>query len=472
MEGLKNMNPKKGLLTNFLTKRSTRYGVNMLLMILIFLGIIIFIEAISIRHHKRIDLTEDSRYSLSQQSRQVLSSLQKDVKATAFYKEGQRDKDSIRDLLDQFVYHSKRFKFEFIDPDRNPVKANKYKIDSYGTIVVESNGRQEKVYMGDEEKITNAILKATSDKKKTIYFVKGHGENEILDFGKDGYSAAKMALEDENYYVKELFLLREDMPPDASLLVISGPKKDFFEPEIEKIETYIEKGGRVLFMIDPYTSSRIKEFLKKYSVILGDDIIVDVLSRLFGADYLTPVVSNYRYHPITKDFNIASFFPVSRSVEVDKETKEGISAEILVSTGDGSWSETDKKSIEEGKPAFDDKKDRKGPIPVAAVVTIENKSKGEDDKKTRKASLVVFGDSNFANNTYFRLSGNGDLFLNTIGWLAEEGELIAIRKKRKNISPVVLTRFQGKVVFWSSVIFLPLTVLLIGVVVFQKRRKK
>ena len=468
------MDPKKGLLPNFLTKRSTRYGANMLLMILIFLGIIIFIEAISIRHHKRIDLTEDSRYSLSQQSRQVLSSLKKDVRAIAFYKEGQGGKNSTRDLLDQYVYHSKRFKFEFIDPDRNPVKANKYKIDSYGTIVVESNGRQERVYMGDEERITNAILKATSDKKKTIYFVKGHGENEILDFGKNGYSAAKMALEDENYYIKELFLLREkEIPHDASLLVISGPKKEFFKSEIEKIAAYIEKGGRVLFMIDPYTSTRVKEFLKKYNVILGENIIVDVLSRLFGAeDYLTPVVSNYKYHPITKDFNIASFFPVSRSVEVDKEIKEGISAKILVSTGNGSWAETDKKSIEDGKPAFDDKKDQKGPVPVAAVVTIENNLKGEGDKKTPKGSLVVFGDSDFANNTFFRLSGNGDLFLNTIGWLAEEGELIAIRKKRKNASPVVLTRFQRKVVFWSSVILLPLTVLLIGAVVFQRRRKK
>ena len=223
------MNPenKKGF-GNFLKNRSIKYGANTLLLALIVLGILVLIEAISFRHHKRIDLTADQRYSISQQTRQLLSSLKKDIKATAFYKEGQAEKNLIKNLLEQYAYHSKRFTFTFVDPDRKPAVADKYKITNYGTIILETDGRQERVYQADEQRITNGILKAIRDTKKTIYFIKGHGENEILDFGKTGYSAVRIALEDENYIIKSLLLLREKSPEDATVLVVSGPKKDFF----------------------------------------------------------------------------------------------------------------------------------------------------------------------------------------------------------------------------------------------------
>jgi ABC-type uncharacterized transport system involved in gliding motility auxiliary subunit len=468
MEGLKQMNPeeKKGFF-HFFSKQSTKYGINTLLTILIVLGILIFIEAISYRHHKRFDLTTDSRYTLSQQSRQILSSLQKDIKAIAFYKEGQLEKEPIKNLLEQYAYSSKHFTFEFIDPDRKPELAEKYKIADYETIVLECNGREERIYKGDEQRITNGILKVIRNEKKTVYFTKGHGEHEILDFSKRGYSAARIAMEDENYIIKDILLLREKIPADASVVIISGPQKDFFESEIKEIASYLEKGGKVIFMIDPYTSPRISEFLKQYDILLGDDMIIDTLSRLFGADYLTPVVTNYEYHPITKDFNLATFFTTVRSVRVSEKKKEGVSAQVLASTGPGSWAETDRKSIEEGKPEFDKAKDRKGPVPIAAVATINEKKDG----KSRSGSLVVFGDSDFADNTLINLSGNKDLFLNTIGWLAGENALISIRKKPKNASPVVLTRKQGQIVFWSSVVILPLIILFLGIIVFRRRRR-
>jgi len=462
------MNPenKKGF-GNFLKNRSIRYGANTFLLILIVLGILVFIEAISFRHHKRIDLTADQRYSISQQTRQLLSSLKKDINATAFFKEGQTEKNFIKHLLEQYAYHSKRFTFTFVDPDRKPAVADKYKITNYGTIILETDGRQERVYQADEQRITNGILKAVRDTKKTIYFINGHGENEILDFSKTGYSAARIALEDENYIIKNLLLLREEIPKDATVLVVSGPKKDFFESEIKQISSFIARGGKVLFMIDPYTSPRIREFLKKYHILLGDNIIIDTSSRILGGDYLTPIAINYEYHPITKDLNTATIFSVARTVEVKKEKKEAGPATVLLSTGPGSWAETDKKSIDAGKPAFDEKSDTKGPLTIAAAATINGK---ENDKKAPKGGMVVFGDSDFSNNTLFNLQGNKDLFLNSIGWLAEEGELIAIRKKPKNASPMVLTKKQGAVTFWTSVVILPLSILFIGILVFRRRR--
>jgi ABC-type uncharacterized transport system involved in gliding motility auxiliary subunit len=84
---------------------------------------------------------------------------------------------------------------------------------------------------------------------------------------------------------------------------------------------------------------------------------------------------------------------------------------------------------------------------------------------------VVFGDSEFANNNFFTLQGNGDFFLNTVSWLAEEEDLIAIRPREGGGSgPVVLTAAQQPFIFWLPVVWLPLVVFAVGAVVFTRRR--
>ena len=82
----------------------------------------------------------------------------------------------------------------------------------------------------------------------------------------------------------------------------------------------------------------------------------------------------------------------------------------------------------------------------------------------------MFGDSDFAGNSYLNLSGNRDLFMNTLSWLAEEEDLIAIRPKKRESQPVVLSYIQGRVIFWTSVVLLPATVMIFGVVVLRLRR--
>jgi ABC-type uncharacterized transport system involved in gliding motility auxiliary subunit len=144
--------------------------------------------------------------------------------------------------------------------------------------------------------------------------------------------------------------------------------------------------------------------------------------------------------------------------------------------------------LKKGKASFDSEKDTMGPIPVAMVSTIQHetekakisqteetvkdKAEESDDKKDapRPARIVVFGDSDFVGNSYVNLSGNRDLFMNTLSWLAEEEDLIAIRPKKRESQPVVLSYTQTRVIFWASVVLLPGGVLIFGVVVLRQRR--
>ena len=244
--------------------------------------------------------------------------------------------------------------------------------------------------------------------------------------------------------------------------------------ELNRIKDYIDSGGKVLFMIDPFTVPDTVSFLKRYGFNIGDDIIIDKLSQVFGANYLTPVVAQYdKEHPITKDFDLATFFPLARSVAVEKDLSKGIYP--LAMTGEQSWAETDKKALEQGKAEYNGDKDKKGPVSIASVVTVEAKvEEQQKDNANRKryAKIVVIGDSDFVNNTNINLAGNKDLFLNSVNWLAEEADLITIRKKEISSTPLLLTKAQGRLMFWLPVIIMPSIVLIAGIFILNRRRIK
>jgi ABC-type uncharacterized transport system involved in gliding motility auxiliary subunit len=452
-----------------LLKRSAKYGANMAIMILIFISVIALIAVISTRYKRRIDLTATKRYTLSAQTIKILKSLKKEIEAIAFYRADERTRQAMEDILLEYSYYSPHFKYQFVDPDRKPTVAAKYGISSYRTTLLISGKRQETVGMESEERITNSIIKVTRDSVKTVYFVTGHGENDIADFQKGGYKAAKEAIEKENYEIRNLLLLNvEDIPQDASVVIISGASKDFISSELEKLKRYINRGGKLFIMIDPGRVHNLIPFLSEYGFKIGDDVIIDKQSQVYGANYLTPVVTEYDdKHPLTKEFNFATLFPLARSVDMNKDLSKG--AYPIIRTGSYSWAETDKKTLEAGKAEYQEGKDKKGPITIGSVTAVEAAKANESGKKIY-ARIVVYGNSGFANNTHLNLLGNKDLFLNTVSWLAEEEDLISIRSKDSEATPVVLTATQGRLIFWLPVVVFPTLVLAAGLVIYRRRR--
>lgn len=473
---------------NILSKRSARYGANTALMIVVFVALIVFTVFMSIKYKTRWDMTAAKRYTFSNQTLKLLASLKKDVEAVAFYRSDERTRQTMHDLLSEYKNNSSRFKYRFIDPDKNPGLTAKYNVTSYRTTLIRSGNKEEVVGFESEEKLTNAILKISRDEIKTVYFMKGHGENSILDMQNSGYKAVKEAIEKEQYQVKEIVLLSAgEVPGDAAVVIISGPKKEFLPDELKKITAYINRGGKVLFMFDPGTVPGMVSYLKDYGFNVGDNIIIDKLSQVFGANYLTPVVTEYdKEHPVTKDFGVATFFPLARSVEVENDPAKG--RYQMVKTGDASWAETDKKALEDGRVEYNEGKDKRGPVSIGAVASVEikkpdsqaehaghameqQKDKEEADLKNY-AKIVVFGDSDFVNNTNINLAGNRDFFLNTVNWLAEEADMISIRKKESDATPVILTASQGRLIFWLPVIIMPSLILVSGIGILTRRRIK
>ncbi|MFQ6084239.1 MAG: GldG family protein [Candidatus Aminicenantia bacterium] len=456
-----------------LKRKSFLYSGNLIIIVILVFAILVLLNYLFSRHHYRFDFTEGKIHSLSDQSIKVLKNLKEDIHIKAFFREGGFQRSKMEDLLKIYAYHSKKIKYEFIDPDKNPGLVKRYDILQDGTTVFECGDKDTRITTTSEEDITNSIIKISRKKKKIIYFLEGHGEKSIEDESKNGYSHVKSELQKLGYEVKKIVLALEDnFKDDISLLIIPGIKKDLLPQELETIDNYIKKGGRVFFMVDPENSPVITTYLKKYGIKLEKDLVVDTVSRVLGGDYFMPVVSNYESHPITEKFRYATFFPLARSVDKVESSPEGISVKVIAKTSPNSWAE---RNLEQKEITFNPNEDRQGPIPVAGVATIKQKSenrKQKTEKQEKEGRIAVFGDSDFVSNNYYHLSGNGNLFLNTVNWLTEEADLISIQSKTTSPRTIQLTPVQGRLIFFTSVIILPLLILITGISIWVRRRAK
>jgi len=452
--------------------RTAVYGMNSVVLSVVVLGILVFINFLAYKHKRQIDWTETGYHTLAEQTKNVVKALSRKVKLTAFFPTNEPGRLEFQHMIEGFKGLTDQVEVEFIDPDKNPLVAKRYNINTYGTVVFESDQRETRIKTATEENITNALLKVTQDKQKTVYFLEGHGEKEIGLEDTKGYSKAWKSLEKDNFNVGTVLLLQTgSVPDDADLLIIAGPQKAILPKEQKAIESFLERGGSVLMLLDPQTDPGLTNFLENWGVEIQKDLIVDPQSKMFGGDYAAPVISQYSPHGITKDFALPTIFPLLRSVKAI--TTEGLETTEVLFAGPRSWAETDYSS---GTMSYDPKVDLKGPVPVAVAVTkkLSSSAPGKEGSQpaatAKKANLVVIGDSDFAANGYFAFSGNGDFFSNTASWLLQEENLISIRPRQRKNSPLALTAAQGNMTFAVGIILLPAFLILTGVSVWWRRR--
>jgi ABC-type uncharacterized transport system involved in gliding motility auxiliary subunit len=299
-----------------------------------------------------------------------------------------------------------------------------------------------------------------------VYFLIGHGERASDGFAQNGYSQAKQVLERDNYQVKTTNLaITPTVPADAAVLVVASPAKALLDPEIAAINAYLNKGGKLLYLTDPQTTTGMETtILARVGITVNNDIVIDPASSLLG-DVASPLVSNFRWSNITKDLTSAAFFPWTRSFGVAAAPPEGVTLTPFADTSTSSWSETD---LTNTQVAFDAGKDTRGPVTVGIAAEIQHQVAGVTVAPV--ARLVAFGDADFASNALLTQGGNQDLFANSVNWLTEEESLISIRARPPTDHSLFMTASEQILGLVSSVVLLPLAVLLVGALVWWRRR--
>ena len=312
----------------------------------------------------------------------MAAGLPREVKLTAFYQIETAEKATFTNLIAGYLEETEKIQVTYVDPDKNPAVTKQYGVTTYGTIVLESGSKETKIQNATEENLTNALLKVTQDEQKVIYFLEGHGESQIESLENEGYQTAKKNLEQDGFLVKPLLLLQTgEVPKDAAVLVIAGPKKSIQKEEQNALQSYLVKGGAIMMLAEPKSKHGMETFLKNWSIELGGNIVIDPLSKLFGGDFAAPVVNQYTAHEITSDFVLATIFPIIQSVTAIPSSK--IETVELLKTSANSWGESD---FESGTVKFNEESDLKGPVSVAVVATkiLESKKHTEENKESQK----------------------------------------------------------------------------------------
>jgi hypothetical protein len=203
------------------------------------------------------------------------------------------------------------------------------------------------------------------------------------------------------------------------------------------------------------------------------------MGQLFGGDASVPVAASYPAHPISEGFRVMTAFPLARSVRPTEGGAGGRTAQPLVETSPQSWAETNLKSLAAGKVEFNgDQGDRQGPIALGAAVSAPAAEapaqpaggNASPDAPKPESRIVAMGDSDFAANNAIGIQGNQDFFLNSVNWLAQQENLIAIRPRDAQDRRITLTADQQQRIMLLSLLIIPGLVFAGGVYTWWRRR--
>ena len=485
----------------FLIGKRGRYGINSALMILVFLGIVLLANYLGFLKHKRFDVTSSGKFTLAPQTINTLKNLKAPVEALAFFPElsnFQGERERVRYLLEEYRFFNKDFSFRFVDPETKPAIARKYHVRQNGTIVFISGEKQKPIVQVTEQVFTGALLEVMGIKSKKIYFLSGHGEKDPNNQGAKGYSLVKFGLIRDLYQVKNLNLIQsKDVPADCAVLVIAGAVNALPHEERDAIRRFLRNYGKLLLLTDPEPPIEIQQILSDWGIKINEGRVLD--GKAYAVpDKRTPAVYRDNYPPIiiTRELE-TTYFPEATTIDLTRELKRVVKAAKVgkekqpewpltaiqhknmvvfpaLLTTNISWLEktSDAKTDESGAPIEVENREE-GPLVIGTMLLASSNLIGEKatteagDKLTR---IIAIGDSDFATNTHVRNGGNGDLFLNSISWLAEEEQLIDIRPKQYSFRRLVISQNANRFIRFSSLGLLPMLVLILGGAIWWKNR--
>ena len=456
-----------------LSSRSASFGASSLMMTVLVIGIIGVINFLAHQNPKKLDLTENKIHSLSDQSRKAIKRLKQPLQATLFATPGARER--FRPLLENYSDLNNKFELEYVDPNKAPTRVKKLGIKRENTLHLSLNDKSQVIEELTEEKITNALLNILKKGKQTLCWITGHGEKSVLDEGPDGFFAFRQGLENQSYEVKEVTLATEaKIPADCNAIAIFGATSEFFDSEIKTLSEYLEKGGNALFAIDKDLNgkkgpTKLLTYLKKWHVSHTNKVVVDPISKVFGVDAATPVLPTFaRQHPISREFgNQQCFFPIMRSLDIIPKAPAGLQVEWIAQTSPKSWAESTLSEFATGRVKFNEGKDQRGPVNAAIAI----KGKIVQSKDTEESRIVVFGTSAFAGNTYARFGINLDMALNSASWVLRDESQISIRGNESEPGKIQLSQTAGLLIFWLTVVIIPLLIAGLGIVIWMRRKK-
>ncbi|WP_282938866.1 GldG family protein [Paenibacillus sp. RC67] len=457
--------------------RGTNAVVLSLAVIGIFIVLTIFLNSTKTL---QVDLTQNKQFTLSDQTINTLKTLDNDVHIVSLTSSQTSPVMSreVVDLVQEYKKRNSKIVFDQFDIEKHPEVANQYEgVDPSGVLVIESGAQKKVVNFYDmfqasgqsqtdyqfsgEQKITQALVNLNVKDKTTVYFLSGHSETPLSQM-----TLWQSSLENANYTVKDLNLLREGkIPDDAQALFIIGAQTDISDAEAGIIKEYLNGKGKLYMALGSNQNmatewKNIDSLLAVYGITDQHAVAIDPKSsRLMSP--LT-IIPEYGAHEITsklQTYNLLMQLGLAVSMNVDKPAAD-FQATSILKTSDSAFGKTDLAALVKGNTTKGDK-DIKGPLNLGYVV----------ETKDNKPKAVVLGSYTSLRDDYFQQQGNRDFALNSVGWLQEQKDQVTIRPRENQAQMAMFTGGQAYSIFYGTVLLFPLLFLIVGGTIWWRRRK-
>ena len=414
-------------------------------------------------HFVQWDVTQNNRNSLAQASLNTLKQLQGPVTITAYATQQDPRTGDVRQLIHNFFrpYQLAKpdLRLEFIDPTEQPKLAAGANIQINGEMVVKYGDRSEHLTELKEQTFTNMLMRLARAQERRVMQLEGHGERKLNgtanhDLGEFGKQLAAKGFKTGTANLA----VAQDIPDNTSLLVVTQPQTDLLPGEIDKLERYLDKGGNLLWLVDPEPLHGLQALAQTLGIGLTPGVVIDPAAQQLNAPATWALAAFYGDHPITRNFNLITVFPMARELVI-KVSKDW-NAVSLINVAQRGWVETGKL---DQSVRFDKGKDTPGPVTVALALS--------RNKNQREQRVVVVGSGVFLANAFLGNGGNLDLGINIINWLAGDENLITLQPRATRDSDLRLDKTLLTLITAGFLIALPLLFLAAGGAIWWRRRK-
>jgi ABC-type uncharacterized transport system involved in gliding motility auxiliary subunit len=431
----------------------------------LFVALVMLLAFFAQEYRREIDVTRSARNTLSQPTLDVLRQLDGPVSVTAYALTQDATGGNVHKVVEERLRPYRRAKpdlsLTIVDPREDPKRAEAAGIRTPNELVIEYRKRIERIPLGDfgEQTFANALMRLMRGSASLVLWVEGHGERKLDGIANHDLGEFGRQLQQKGMKLNSVNLaLAQEVPSNASVLVIASPQTDLQPAEVEKIQKYVQAGGNLLWLIDPAPLHGLQPLAEMLGLVLTPGTVVDFAVRPKSGPPVFAVATSYGQHPITAAFRYNTMFPYSRQVGISE--MEDWRVTPLIEVAPRGWVEMG--ALDE-KPTFDAARDLPGPVNIAAAF-----QRAVGDKQQR---IVVIGNGSFVSNAYLGNAGNLQLGIATLNWLSAEDDLVAIDPRPAADSRIQIDQMTLYLIAFGFLLVLPLVFVATGVVIWWRRRK-
>lgn len=455
------------------------------IIIAIYIGINILLENVVL---PEIDLTEDKIYSLSQETKDKVGDIDKDIQITLI---NYGDYAAVINFAERYVELNNKIKIERIDDLSSRADLMQtYSLEATDTLMIIKCGEQEKtitendMYTYDystgkeinktEEAITNAIMDVTTEEKPKIYFLSNH-----IMYDMQYYSIIMESMKNDANEVETLDIISKgEIPDDTDCLVITTLREDITELERDKIIEYIKNGGEILLMCGPnITNASLENFQKvldEYGVTISNGVVFEGNNANMLNGYPDFIIETVQNTSVTQKLNMTLNLGLVDAGKItfnqEKLEELGVEYEELATTSEKAFLRTNLKQQSTNRTSEDGEEEN---CLIAAVVT-------KTIEEGKQSKMIIYANEIFASNMQIPINNyamypigmynNEDMILNSVAYLNEREDTITIRKNYEDVKYTVSE--QQNTIIMIIIFAMPIVIIIVGIIVWQRRRRK